>query len=608
MVCLLLFSLVLSCGDDNGTEPEVNNPPNAPTNPTPANGATNQPLDVNLSWECSDPDGDALTYLIAIVGQDGHTIADSNLTQPSYDPGPLHSSTLYAWLVIAMDEHMDTTWSPAWTFTTVSGNNPPSIPSNPSPANGATDQSTGVQLSWSCSDLDGDDLTYDIYFGTNPSPPLVQSDQSATTYNPGTLQLGTTYYWKIEADDGTDQTEGPTWSFTTASEPVNSPPLAPSDPSPADDATDQSTTVQLSWSCSDPDGDDLTYDVYFGTNSTPPLVQSNQSATTYDPGTLQTGTTYYWRIIADDGTDQTEGSVWSFSTVSPGVHLVGTYTTDEWANAVYVDGNYAYVGDGLDGLLIVNITNPSNPTLVGSYNTPSSARDVHKVGNFAYIADSQSGLQIINVSNPVNPLLAGNYNTTRADGVFVVNDYVYLTDRWDEALMILDVSSPSSPSLLGSYPTGDECRKVHVVGDYAYIANFDSGLLIVNISNPSSPSYVGNLVMPDQAHGLYVANNYVYVAAYFSGLQIIDVSDPSTPSIIGAYNTPEEAWNVVVDGDFAYLAAGAGGFNILDVSNPGSPTLEGGYTPAGSVVDVAVDDNYIYIVDGDVLYILEYIQ
>jgi len=510
MVCLLLFSLVLSCGDDNGTEPEVNSPPNAPTNPTPANGATNQPLDVNLSWECSDPDGDALTYLIALVGQDGHTIADSNLTQSSYDPGPLHSSTLYAWLVIAMDEHMDTTWSPAWTFTTTGpANNAPNAPSNPSPANGATNQST---------------------------------------------------------------------------------------------------SVQLSWSCSDPDDDDLTYDIYFGTSSTPPLVQSNQSATTYNPGTLQINTTYYWKIIADDGTDQTEGSVWSFSTVTPGVHLVGTYNTDEWANAVYVDGNYAYVGDGLDGLLIVNITNPSNPTLVGSYNTPSSARDVHKLGNFAYIADSQSGLQIINVSNPVNPLLAGNFNTTRADGVFVINDYVYLTDRWDEAMMIIDVSTPSSPSLLGSYSTGDECRKVHVVGNYAYIANFESGLLIVNISNPSSPSYVGNLIMPDQTHGLYVADSYVYVAAFFSGLQIVDVSNPSTPSIVGTYNTPEEAWNVVVDGDFAYLAAGAGGFNILDVSNPGSPSLEGGYTPAGSVVDVAIDDNYIYIVDGDALYILEFIQ
>jgi formylglycine-generating enzyme required for sulfatase activity len=104
--------------------------------------------------------------------------------------------------------------------------------------------------------------------------------------------------------------------FRCAMSIVNRPPAIPSLPSPADSAIGQSVDVDLSWSGSDPDGDTLTYDVYFGTSSAPPLASSGQSATTYDPGTLANSTTYYWRIVAHDNHDHsTSGPVWSFTTV-----------------------------------------------------------------------------------------------------------------------------------------------------------------------------------------------------------------------------------------------------------------------------------------------------
>ncbi|UCC79202.1 MAG: hypothetical protein JSW64_13140 [Candidatus Zixiibacteriota bacterium] len=507
LACLLVFSLFLSCGD-NGTEP-ANRPPNTPSNPSPANGALNQPIDVDLSWECSDPDGDALIYGVAMAGYPPDTIMGLNLTQPFFDPGPLNYGTVYGWAVIAMDEHADTSTSQMWTFTTVSG-------------------------------------------------------------------------------------------------PANNPPAAPSNPSPAHGATDQSTTVQLSWSCSDPDGDDLTYDIYFGTSATPPLVQSNQTATTYNPGTLQPGTTYYWQIIADDGTDQTEGSIWSFSTYSSGVFLVGSYTTTGYANAVIADGNYAYIGDGLEGLVILNISNPSNPTFSGRYNTPSSASHLAKGGNYVYVADYQSGLQIVNVSNPVNPLFAGSLDVGRwNDQLYYLDNYVYLPDR-DSSLYIIDVSVASSPYLAGNYSASEECRAAFIIGNYAYVANSFEGLLILNVSNSSNPTFAGLVDLGGQTRGLYVSGDYAYVAAFQAGLKIVNVSNPSSPSVVSTYDSPTDVYDVIVEGNYAYLAAGPGGLSIIDISNPVAPTLVGGYSNTGSVVALAKDENYIYIVDSNLL-ILEYI-
>ena len=112
------------------------------------------------------------------------------------------------------------------------------------------------------------------------------------------------------------QPMGPVWHFTTAASYVNQPPAQPSDPDPVNGAENQDTTVTLSWSCSDPDSDPLLYDIYFGTNSNPPMVSSDQSNAFYNPGSLNSGTTYYWKITAkDDHGNSTAGTIWHFATV-----------------------------------------------------------------------------------------------------------------------------------------------------------------------------------------------------------------------------------------------------------------------------------------------------
>jgi parallel beta-helix repeat protein len=56
------------------------------------------------------------------------------------------------------------------------------------------------------------------------------------------------------------------------------------------------------------------HDVYFGTSSPPPFA-CNQTSKTFDPGTMDPGTKYYWRIdeVCEYGT--ITGTVWSFTTM-----------------------------------------------------------------------------------------------------------------------------------------------------------------------------------------------------------------------------------------------------------------------------------------------------
>jgi hypothetical protein len=98
------------------------------------------------------------------------------------------------------------------------GNNPPGIPTLVSPSIGSTGQPTIITLRWSCTDLDGDTLVYDVYLGkTAPSMSIVSAAQKATCLTRGGLEKSSAYYWKIVAKDNREGTLtiGKTWSFTT---------------------------------------------------------------------------------------------------------------------------------------------------------------------------------------------------------------------------------------------------------------------------------------------------------------------------------------------------------------------------------------------------------
>ena len=97
----------------------------------------------------------------------------------------------------------------------------------------------------------------------------------------------------------------------------NSPPYNPNNPNPGNDATNVNIDAYLSWDGGDPDGDPVTYDVYFGTISPPPKQMSNQSSNTYDPGTIDYDQIYNWKIVAWDILNaSSEGSEWNFTTRS----------------------------------------------------------------------------------------------------------------------------------------------------------------------------------------------------------------------------------------------------------------------------------------------------
>lgn len=221
-------------------------------------------------------------------------------------------------------------------------NVPPGKATLTSPDNNSSNVALNSNLSWQAAvDPDGDQVVYDVYFGTDPSPATtVSNGQSGTTYSP-TLAANTTYYWKIVAKDpngGTSQSA--TWSFST----LNNGPGAVTLTAPVDAATGIALDAALTWEAvTDPDGDNVVYDVYFGTDATPATTLSaDQSAVSYTP-TLAANTTYYWKVVAkDDNGGSSESAVWSFTTLNNDPGVVALTAPVNEAEGVALDADLSW--------------------------------------------------------------------------------------------------------------------------------------------------------------------------------------------------------------------------------------------------------------------------
>lgn len=164
------------------------------------------------------------------------------------------------------------------------------------------------------------DNTTSAWLGPYPSGQSINASHTWTT--PGLYPL------KAKAKDQYGGESG--WSDELSVTMGNRAPALPTSPSPENGATGVDVRPTLRWTCTDPDKDIVTYDVYFGASNNPPLVISGQSSIFFLPGNLMNQTTYSWRIVAWDpyGLKST-GPVWSFTTSSSEGSPGGGNNTEE---------------------------------------------------------------------------------------------------------------------------------------------------------------------------------------------------------------------------------------------------------------------------------------
>ena len=98
---------------------------------------------------------------------------------------------------------------------------------------------------------------------------------------------------------------------------------------------------------------------------------------------------------------------------------------------VKVKDGIVYIGDGNGGVEVVNAIDPMNPSVIGYVDLIDGSTGIKVDGDYAYVSEYiLGGLQIVDISDPSSPTLAGWYLPT---GVFALgaesfNGFVYISD------------------------------------------------------------------------------------------------------------------------------------------------------------------------------------
>lgn len=209
---------------------------------------------------------------------------------------------------------------------------------------------TRVSLGWR--DRSTDEIGFEIERRVAGTAEFVRVDTSAAnaaSFVDRTVAEGTTYDYRVIAYR--DALVSQASNVATATAIQNGAPSTPSDEFPPDGASDiaPDSSFALTWESEDPDGDALTYDVYFGTSfASLTAIATGQTQTEVPlPTALEANKSYFWRVVVKDSKGVSRfARNWSFSTV---------------VDRVSVPFGYSIMGDTQD------FVHPGNPIISSAF-------------------------------------------------------------------------------------------------------------------------------------------------------------------------------------------------------------------------------------------------
>src|SRR5262249_13637152 len=142
------------------------------------------------------------------------------------------------------------------------------------------------------------------------------------------------------------------------------------------------------------------------------------------------------------------------------------------------------------GLSVIDVSDPGAPRRIAHLQTPGGAFGLAISGSKVFIAANLEGLQIVDISNPSQPALIGSWTDGsgyQAYGVAANGSVVYLADSGN-GLKVLDVSNPSAPILIGSL--GIPTRVLTLSGSTLYLQS-GGYVFVVDVTDPTAPAVRG---------------------------------------------------------------------------------------------------------------------
>jgi hypothetical protein len=289
-----------------------------------------------------------------------------------------------------------------------------------------------------------------------------------------------------------------------------------------------------------------------------------------------------------------------------GYKIVKKLATAGDSNDVIKDGNLCYLTQGEGGLLIVDVSNPSNPTKVSSLSEGVRGYSIKiaKKEDIVYITANSYGVSVVDVSNTSAPeVTSSNLNMKPAKNLHVMGDYL-ITAISEQGFKMAYLEEPAYPDIRGLTHTNGYAKGVTTSADAStlFVATGEMGLSLFDISviddGYGTYPHLGWMDLPGYAESIALKEDasIAFVACGDAGLQIVDYSNTSNLKVIGSYDTGGHANEIKYQNGKVYITAESGGLQIFDVSDASEPKLLG-IIDTEDANGLDIDQDYIYVAD-----------
>ena len=214
-----------------------------------------------------------------------------------------------------------------------------------------------------------------------------------------------------------------------------------------------------------------------------------------------------------------------------------------------ISGNNLYLTTG-PTMDIFDISNPSSPQKTGTFQDEScnfieietAEPDVYMSQSSIYCRPKNS-LYILDVTNPSNPTIVGEPLAVEGPGgiekIISIEGYLYVFYAHG-GLLIYDVQDRNNPILEKTIqPTGVdfEFNDGEIIGDRLYIGDFHYGRLwVYEISDKANPELINKIENLESFYGFDIEGNFMYAAGGHPGMKVYDISDLANPIIISLFD------------------------------------------------------------------------
>lgn len=258
---------------------------------------------------------------------------------------------------------------------------------------------------------------------------------------------------------------------------------------------------------------------------------------------------------------------------------------------------------------IVDVSDPSKPSLKAKLNTGEGLNSLALSPNYAFLAhdNSWNQLQIVDIQDETKPFLVAEkslfHNEEEALAIFSKRNYVYIGSEKSlgKEFQIFDVSDPLKPTFLNAVEIGADVNDIFVLNNRAYLATSDPNreIIIYDVSDPKNVSLLAEFNYLENEDGLSVFpydNNFLF-AGIDDKLVIIDISDLSNISVVGEYNAGDDINDLYAREYLAFLATASPNkeFQVINIEDFSNPYLYSSYNFPQVATGIDYRDNIIYI-------------